>query len=153
MSGERFTLDTNVLVYAADRRAGVKHDLAVDILDRSVERDCVLTVQALGEFYAAVARKRLLAAAEAAELIRIWLRLFPTVAAGDAALLAALRDAAAWRLAFWDAMLLATAREAGCRTILSEDFQDGTTLGNVTVRNPFAGSSFPADVRDLLGLA
>jgi predicted nucleic acid-binding protein len=40
-------------------------------------------------------------------------------------------------LAFWDAMLWATARDAGCQLILSEDFQDRRTLEGVTFLNPF----------------
>jgi predicted nucleic acid-binding protein len=40
-------------------------------------------------------------------------------------------------LQFWDAMLWATARRAGCSLIATEDFQDGRTLGGVTFRNPF----------------
>jgi len=35
-------------------------------------------------------------------------------------------------------MLWATARDAGCRVILSEDFQDGQMLEGVTFLNPFA---------------
>jgi predicted nucleic acid-binding protein len=37
----------------------------------------------------------------------------------------------------WDAMLWATLDQAGCRTLLTEDFQDGRTLGGVTFLNPF----------------
>ena len=34
-------------------------------------------------------------------------------------------------------MLWATARDAGCGLVISEDFQDGRTLGGVTFVNPF----------------
>ena len=47
MSAERFTLDTNLLVYAIDRDAGERHQQAVAIVDRAVELDCVLTLQVL----------------------------------------------------------------------------------------------------------
>ncbi len=45
-------------------------------------------------------------------------------------------------------MLWATARRAGCRLLLSEDFQDGRDLGGVLFLNPFD----PAN-RRLLDLA
>ena len=45
-------------------------------------------------------------------------------------------------------MLWATARRAGCRLLLSEDFQDGRDLGGVLFANPFD----PAN-RKLLDLA
>jgi predicted nucleic acid-binding protein len=44
---------------------------------------------------------------------------------------------------FWDAMMWATARRAGCRLLLSEDGDDGRTLGGVTLVNPFASPRSP----------
>jgi predicted nucleic acid-binding protein len=40
-------------------------------------------------------------------------------------------------LSYWDALILASAEEAGCGYLLSEDFQTGRTFGTVTVVNPF----------------
>ena len=81
MSGDRFTLDTNILIYAVDRSAGVRHELAVEVVDRAVERPCTLTVQALGEFVTAVTRKGLVPRAEVVAQAEDWLDVFPTVAA------------------------------------------------------------------------
>ncbi len=69
---ERFTLDTNLLVYSVDATAGVRHQLAIEIVDRATERDCCLTLQALSEFYAAVTRKGMVPAAEAAAQAENW---------------------------------------------------------------------------------
>jgi predicted nucleic acid-binding protein len=44
-------------------------------------------------------------------------------------------------LPFWDAMLWATAKRAGCRIVFSEDFQDGGTLEGVLFVDPFAGAN------------
>lgn len=41
-------------------------------------------------------------------------------------------------LAIWDSVVLASAADAGCRLLLSEDLQDGFTWRGVTVANPFA---------------
>lgn len=51
--------------------------------------------------------------------------------------------AADHQLSTWDAVVLSTASEAGCRLLLSEDLQDGFTLGGVTVTNPFASKRHP----------
>jgi len=83
MNGERFTLDTNVLVYAADRRAGARHRLAIEIVNRASERDRILTIQVLGKFYSASTR-------QAITLARQWLAIFPTAQASDARLGAAI---------------------------------------------------------------
>jgi len=36
----RFTLDTNLLVYSVDRTAGIRHQLALEILNRAPDADC-----------------------------------------------------------------------------------------------------------------
>ncbi len=39
---------------------------------------------------------------------------------------------------FYDALIVASALEAGCTTLLSEDMQDGLVVeGRLTLRNPF----------------
>lgn len=151
MSAERFTLDTNVLVYAADRDAGERHERALEIIERAARRPCTLTVQALGEFFAAATRKGIVARPEAGEQVRDWLELFPTAAADAEALEAAMGAAVDGRLSFWDAMLLATAERAGCTAVLSEDMGDGTSFGAVMIRNPFVRGSLPEHVAKLLG--
>jgi predicted nucleic acid-binding protein len=40
-------------------------------------------------------------------------------------------------LAFYDALIVAAAIEAGCDTLWSEDMQHGRTIGGVTIRDPF----------------
>jgi hypothetical protein len=53
----------------------------------------------------------------------------------------------------FDALLLATARNAGCAVALSEDMHDGGTPLGITVRNPFVAGGLPDDLRALLGMA
>jgi predicted nucleic acid-binding protein len=47
------------------------------------------------------------------------------------------------QLGIWDAVVLATASDAGCRLLLSEDMQNGFTWNGVTVANPFATVRHP----------
>jgi predicted nucleic acid-binding protein len=46
----RFSLDTNVLVYAVDVEAGPRHERARRILGSALGRPCVLALQSPGEF-------------------------------------------------------------------------------------------------------
>lgn len=140
MSDKRFTLDTNILVYALDRQAGERHGLASRIIAKAVLADCCLTLQSVSEFYAAVTRKGLIPSAEAAAQARDWLDMFQTVPASAHAVRAALGTAATGHASYWDALLVATAAEAGCTTILTEDLADGGLLLGVRVLNPFAGT-------------
>lgn len=133
----RLTLDTNLLVYAAQRDDS-RHAAASDIVHRAAAADCVQTLQSLGECFNVLRRKSTLSVADARAAIRDYRTIFETIVPAapedlDTALVANERH----HLQFWDAMLWATAKRAGCRLILSEDFQDGRTLEGVLFVNPF----------------
>jgi predicted nucleic acid-binding protein len=95
VDSERFTLDTNLLVYSVDSTAGARHDLAIEIVDRATECDCYLTLQALSEFYAAVTRKGIVRPADAAARAQDWLGAFRFTTASATAVTTALNDAVA----------------------------------------------------------
>jgi len=44
-------------------------------------------------------------------------------------------------LSFYDALIVASAIEAGCDTLYSEDMQHGRTFGGLTIVNPFLESA------------
>jgi predicted nucleic acid-binding protein len=69
--------------------------------------------------------------------IEAWLAVLPVQPAEHGDLLLALETVQAHRLPFWDAMLWASAQRAGVRHMLTEDFQDGFVLQDVTFVNPF----------------
>jgi predicted nucleic acid-binding protein len=140
----RLTLDSNILIYAADRDAGERHELARALVARAARADCVLSIQALAEFFAVVTRKTSVPVAAAIAFIEGWAAMFSNVGATPTSLAAAMAAVRDHRISFWDAMLWAVAREAGCRYVLSEDFQNGRTLGGVTFVNPFTPQGLPA---------
>jgi len=137
MSAERYSLDTNILIYAVDCEAGERHLLAMDILDRAVDEDCVLALQVLAEFFHAVTRKGKMPPDEAAGQVADWQLLFPVVLPRPETLQQAIAAVTTHRLSFWDAMLWATLRPARVSVLLSEDFQDGRSLDGLAFHNPF----------------
>jgi predicted nucleic acid-binding protein len=152
-ASSRFTLDTNLLVYAVDRRAGVRHAAAAEIIPRAAGLRCILTLQAISEFFAVVSRKGTMPRDEAAAQAADWLSIFQCAAGSTSAVRTALADAVSGRASYWDALLVATAAEAGCKLILTEDLPDGTTLGGVAIHNPFAaGGGLTQRTRQLLDL-
>ena len=151
MNGETFTLDTNILVYSIDSSAGLRHGLAREIVNESVGRDCRLTLQAVSEFYASITRKRVVPRGEAAAQAEDFLMMFPTSAASPTAVRKALAISVAARASYWDALLVCTAAEAGCTTILTEDLDNGALLSGVRIINPFAGGRLGPEVSALLG--
>jgi len=138
MNAERVSLDTSILVYAVDRDAGERHEIAAELVDRAVEWDCVLPLQVLCEFFAAVTRKGKMPVEDAEAQVRDWQILFPVIPSQPADLSRALDAVVRHTLSFWDALLSATARRAGVAVLYTEDFQHGRELGGVRFVNPFA---------------
>ena len=136
MRVKRVSLDTNILVYAMDRDAGERHGRAMDVLDQAVGSDCILTTQALGEFFYVVTRKNGMPAKDAAEQVHDWMVLFPTVTASPAAVSTAMSLVVEHSFSFWDALLIATVKEAGVSHLLTEDMQDGRSVLGVWLINP-----------------
>ncbi len=77
---------------------------------------------------------------------------FETFPSSKPAARAALIEMAAGRLSYWDALMLASAAEAGCTVMLSEDMQDGAILFGLEIVNPFAAGGLSARAAELLGL-
>jgi predicted nucleic acid-binding protein len=132
-----FTLDTNILIYSADRSDASKHALAERLVARLVQRRGAIPLQCLNEFYRATTKKRLLTKAEASAIVERLLLSVNTIASSASDSREAMRIHDAHTTQFFDALLLATSTRAGCTIFLSEDLQDGQTFGALTVRNPF----------------
>jgi predicted nucleic acid-binding protein len=113
MSGERFTLDTNVLFYHLDTSSGPRHERAIQIVERAAALDCWLTLQSVSEFYAAVTRKGVVAPARAAAVANDWLEAFPSAASSASAVRAALAAAASGRVSYWMRCLWPPRRRPG----------------------------------------
>ena len=126
--------DTNVLVYAA-----LQPDPRSDAARALLRGGGVVSVQVLNEF-ANVARRKLRRTwPEVQQALAAVRALCPaprpiTAATHEAALALAERTG----YAVYDALILASALEAGCDTVFSEDMQDGQVIeGRLTIRNPF----------------
>ena len=143
MSAQRITLDTNLLVYAVDTSAKDKHAKTRKLIELALKADCVLTLQALDEFYFAVTRKGKLPVAEAKAQVEAWQDLFPVVVAKPSTLNRAIAATVSHQIGFWDALLWATAREAGVTLLLSEDFSGGSVLDGVRIVNPLVHKDLP----------
>jgi predicted nucleic acid-binding protein len=133
----RVTLDTNILVYAIDQSEGAKHTLAGKLLLRAAAANQPLMLQSLNELAAVVRQKRLMSAANTKRMIQSHRDSFPIEPPTIDDLLHAIQANEDHKVPLWDALLWATARRCGCKTILSEDFQHGLELGGVRLLHPF----------------
>lgn len=132
------SFDTNVLVYATASISDVKVTRARDLIARAMRAaSSVLLLQTLAEFSNVAIRKARIPVEDIRRTIDAWRAVLPVQAADDSDLLVALEAVRVHRLAFWDAMLWATAQRAGVRHLVTEDLQDGFTLQGVAFINPF----------------
>jgi predicted nucleic acid-binding protein len=140
MNGDRYFLDTNILVCANDRSDPRRQSIAVKLVADGIRRRCaVVSPQVLGEFLVTVTRKvetpLTLEAAEA-EVARF--KSITLVSIEYSTVILAMHLQRMHGIAYWDALILAAARTADCKTLYSEDLNDGQSYGEVTVRNPFS---------------
>jgi len=124
--------DTNILVYTttSDRR---KQQAAA-----CLSRGGVASVQVLNEFVH-VARRKLRTDWPLIELALAHFRaslhdILPITLETHDSAVALARDHG---LAFYDALIVASAIEAGCDTLFSEDMQHGRKIGGLAIVNPF----------------
>jgi len=137
----RYFVDTNILVYAHDVSAGVKHGRAralVEDLWRS--RSGVVSTQVLQELSVNVRKKAAhpLDLRATRDLVSDYLAWHVVVNDGNA-VLAALDLEDRYKVSFWDALVIHAAQAAGVELLYSEDLSDGQRYGDVRVVNPLVG--------------
>lgn len=138
----RLLIDTNILIYALDPAEPAKRATAADLLRRAIANHTLaLSPQNLNECYKVLTQRRRLVPPDAA---RSYLtHLMPwCIAPLDARTTVkawAVQDEAG--LAWWDALLVASALMAGCKLFISEDMQNGRLISGMRIVNPF-GADF-----------
>jgi predicted nucleic acid-binding protein len=135
----RYLVDTNVLVYALDRRDPEKRGRAWEVLRRVGHAgSAALSAQVLAEFSNACLRKlepRPDPDAVRLEVERLLLA-FPVLPLTGPVVLEALRGVREHLLSYYDAQIWAVARLGQIGTVLSEDFNPGAVLDGIAFINP-----------------
>ena len=136
----RSFIDTKVLIYAEACDAPAKQRAALTLLKGLYENNAgVLSTQVLQE-YCNVALKKLKLPAQH---IRAQLDLyeqFEVVQVTPAVIRAGLDLHQTRSVAFYDALIIASAQIAGCNQLFSENLNAGETMAGVSIVNPFVGT-------------
>jgi predicted nucleic acid-binding protein len=133
----RSFFDTNILVYADDKRAGAKQSRAIDLVaEHRRDGTGVVSIQVLQEYFVTVTRKLSVDAPLARRKVEI-LSEFDVVAPEVGDILAAIDLHRLHGFSFWDALIVRSAQQGGCSVLLSEDFQDSRGIDGIQVVNPF----------------
>ena len=145
-------LDTNILVYTVVR--GVPRQPRAE---RLLYEGGLISAQVLNEFASVASRKLGMRWDEIERAVGRFRQLCPrcvplTAATNAAALALCGRNS----FAFYDALIVASALEAGCDVLFTEDLSDGLRVDDrLTIRNPFAchgnAISRPADMPSATG--
>ena len=142
---DRYFVDTNILVYAHDRSAGVKHRRAQALVEELWNSGRgALSTQVLQEFCINLRRKS--GKPLSVDDVRLLIRDYATwevVTNSPDSILQALDIEARYKISFWDALIIQAADDAGASILYSEDLAAGQRYGSVRVVNPFATLSIP----------
>jgi predicted nucleic acid-binding protein len=138
MSDKTF-VDSNILIYAHDVDAKSKREISKAVLaELWTERTGALSTQVLEEFYVNVTRKipRPLSKSEARRAVDAYAVWCVDVTHTDLAIAFQIEDE--YRIAFWDALIIASAVKSGARRILSEDLNASQRIAGVQIENPLS---------------
>jgi predicted nucleic acid-binding protein len=137
MIGVRSFFDTNVLVYADDASVPAKQRRALELV--AVHRRAgtgVVSLQVLQEYFVTVTRRLGLDSVVARRKVEL-LAEFDVAVPDVSEILAAIDLHRLHGFSFWDALIIRSAKQAGCRVLLSEDLQHGRDVQGLKVVNPF----------------
>ncbi len=131
-AAERF-FDTNVILYLLSG-----DDARADRAEKELSAGGVVSVQVLNEFASVASRKLKMSIAEIREVLATIRAVCAIVPISEETHDVGLQVAERYGLSVYDAMIVAAALLAGCKTVMSEDMQDGQILeGRLQVQNPF----------------
>jgi predicted nucleic acid-binding protein len=131
-------IDTNILVYAHDRAAGIKHQKAQSLIEKLWQSGGgVLSTQVLQELCINLRRKtsRPLSVEETRRLIQDYSS-WTIVTNTAESVIQALDIEFRYKISFWDALIVQAAGSSGAAILYSEDLADGQVYGSVRVVNP-----------------
>ncbi len=132
-------VDTKVLIYGEDAAHPKKQAQAIEWLGELWRLRCGrLSSQVLSEFYVNVTRKIKppMPSGDARAEVRRYQRWQPwpiDLATVESAWAIESR----FGLSYWDALIVAAARQCGCSLVLSEDMQHEQRIDSVRIVNPF----------------
>jgi len=135
MSAEAF-IDTNVWVYAhLEQAREPRCARALELVERPVRY--TVSAQILGEYSSAMLRNGVSDTRIRANVAAMSARCDVRDVTGDI-VLRAWEIRLRYKLSWWDSQLLASALDAGCEVLYSEDLQDGLLVETrLRVVNPF----------------
>jgi predicted nucleic acid-binding protein len=133
-------LDTNLLLYSLDIERETSRDIRTAKAEQILNAGGVVSIQSLNEFCDFAARKLKLNW----EKISGFLQVFETLCGRAFPMTPEIHSAAVvisrrYGCRIYDSLIVASAINAGCTTLLTEDLQHGQVIDGLRIENPFLG--------------
>jgi predicted nucleic acid-binding protein len=133
----RSFFDTNVLIYADDKAAPAKQRRALDLVAEHRRAGTgVVSLQVLQEYFVTITRKLRVEQRIARRKVEL-LAEFDVAVTDVTDILAAIDLHFLHGFSFWDALVMRSAKQAGCSVLLTEDMQETREIDGVRIVNPF----------------
>lgn len=131
-------IDTNILFYGVNIGNPEKYARAGRILELLWQKTELpsISTQVLQEFYVTLIRNKV-NMDEAQKIVKDYY-VWNVIPAGTKLIDDAFYLQKRHVLSFWDSLVLASAQQAGCSYVLTEDLNHGQKYGKLTAINPFA---------------
>ena len=137
----RSFFDTNVLVCTDDKAAPAKQRRALELVAEHRRAGTgVVSVQVLQEYFVTVTRKLQVDAVLARRKIELMAE-FDVASPELSDILAAIDLHRLHTINFWNALIVRSAKQAGCSVLFTEDMQPGREIDGVKIVNPFRSGS------------
>ena len=132
---DKFFIDTNIFVYAHFQDSDKKTNIASELLETLP--NLISSTQVLNEYYSVMLKKKI-----ADNLIQDNIEIIISITDIQVIQIATIRLAHKLKLkygfSYWDSLILASALEANCQLIYSEDMKHKQIIeGQVQIINPF----------------
>jgi len=139
MSG-RYFIDTNIFLYSFDGETPKKSEISKRLIADALQNSTgVISYQVVQEFLNAATRKfrKPLTFKDSQRYLAIVLEPLCEVYSSPELFHRALEIMDQWKYAFYDSLIIASAKQADCEILYSEDMQHGQEIMGVNIKNPF----------------
>ncbi|MBK8814158.1 MAG: PIN domain-containing protein [Methylococcaceae bacterium] len=140
MPGDKFFMDTNIMVYHAIDQDPRKRDISSQLVNRAIVENCgIISYQVVQECVHVLLKDN--KTPLPLTLLETYLRkvLLPLCLAHSTQqlYLSALSVKTRYSFHWYDSLIVAAALETGCKVLYTEDLQDGQVIDGLVIKNPF----------------
>lgn len=134
-AGRKIFLDTNVLIYAYSETEVEKKIKVLSLLE---DEPVSFSTQVVNEFVWVMNKKFNVSMDSLRQVVINLFELYHVGVINDTTITKAINMSSKLKLPYWDSLIVASAIEADCDILYTEDLQHGQVIENrITVRNPF----------------